>query len=60
MSREGELNGRTWGMQATDIRVVRVDGEPMTFGFALVREILVKQILFGYLAVVHALHRHAA
>ena len=50
MSREGELNGRTWGMQATDIRVVRVDGQPMTFGFALVREILVKQILFGYLA----------
>jgi uncharacterized RDD family membrane protein YckC len=50
MSREGEHNGRTWGMQATDIRVVRVDGQPMTFGFALVREILVKQILFGYLA----------
>ena len=22
MSREGELNGRTWGMQATDIRVI--------------------------------------
>jgi uncharacterized RDD family membrane protein YckC len=51
MSREGEHNGRTWGMQAADIRVVRVDGQPFTFRFALVREILVKQILFGYLAV---------
>jgi uncharacterized RDD family membrane protein YckC len=51
MSREGEMNGRTWGMQVTDIRVVRVDGQPITFGFALIREILVKQILFGYLAV---------
>jgi len=50
MSRQGEMNGRTWGMQVTDIRVVRVDGEPITFGFALVREILVKQILFGYIA----------
>ena len=50
MSREGEMNGRTWGMQVTDIRVVRVDGQPITFGFALIREILVKQILFGYLA----------
>ncbi len=50
MSREGEHNGRTWGMQVTEIRVVRIDGQQFTFGFALVREILVKQILFGYLA----------
>jgi uncharacterized RDD family membrane protein YckC len=52
MSRPGERNGQTWGKQATEIRVVRADGQPITFGFALLRELLVKTILFGYVAVV--------
>jgi uncharacterized RDD family membrane protein YckC len=51
MSRPGERNGQTWGKQATEIRVVRTDGQPITFAFALVRELLVKTVLFGYVAV---------
>jgi uncharacterized RDD family membrane protein YckC len=50
MSREGPRNGQSMGKQAVGIRVVRVDGRPVTFGFALHREILVKTIVFGYLA----------
>ena len=49
MSREGPRNGQSLGKQAIGIRVVRVDGQPVTFGFALYREILVKTIVFGYL-----------
>jgi uncharacterized RDD family membrane protein YckC len=52
MSRPGERNGQTWGKQATEIRVVRVDGRPITFGFAFVREVLVKTVLFGYVAFI--------
>jgi uncharacterized RDD family membrane protein YckC len=50
MSREGQRNGQSLGKEALGIRVVRVDGRPLTFGFALYREILVKTIIFGYLA----------
>jgi uncharacterized RDD family membrane protein YckC len=49
MSREGPRNGQSLGKQAIGIRVVRVDGQSVTFGFALYREILVKTIVFGYL-----------
>jgi uncharacterized RDD family membrane protein YckC len=49
MSREGPRNGQSLGKQAIGIRVVRVDGQQVTFGFALYREILVKTIVFGYL-----------
>jgi uncharacterized RDD family membrane protein YckC len=40
-------NGKTLGRIATNIRVVRHDGQPITFGFAMVREVAVKWILFG-------------
>src|SRR5829696_5613498 len=40
-------NGKTLGRMATGIRVVRASGEPMTFGFAMLREVAVKAILFG-------------
>jgi uncharacterized RDD family membrane protein YckC len=40
-------NGRTVGRSVTGIRVVRVDGAPMTFGFAMLREVAVKALLFG-------------
>ncbi len=40
-------NGQTLGRMATGIRVVRANGEPMTFGFAVLREVVVKGLLFG-------------
>jgi uncharacterized RDD family membrane protein YckC len=40
-------NGQTVGRMATGIRVVRANGQPMTFGFAVLREIVVKGLLFG-------------
>jgi uncharacterized RDD family membrane protein YckC len=42
-------NGKTLGRQATGIRVVRADGGPITFGFAMLREVVVKALLFGIL-----------
>jgi uncharacterized RDD family membrane protein YckC len=47
MSRSGKRNGQTLGRQAAGIRVVRDDGEPVAFGFAFVREVVVKWFLFG-------------
>jgi uncharacterized RDD family membrane protein YckC len=40
-------NGRTLGRMVTGIRVVRASGEPMTFGVAFLREVLVKWFLFA-------------
>jgi uncharacterized RDD family membrane protein YckC len=40
-------NGQTVGRQVTGIRVVRADGQPIGFGFAMVREVLVKALLVG-------------
>ena len=37
-----KTNGATLGKKATGIRVVRTDGAPITFGFAMIREVLVK------------------
>jgi uncharacterized RDD family membrane protein YckC len=45
MAREGEHNGQSWGKQALGIRVVRDNGEPVGFGFAALREIVVKGLL---------------
>jgi uncharacterized RDD family membrane protein YckC len=42
MAREGPRNGQTWGKQAMDIRVVRDNGQTMSFGWAALREIAVK------------------
>jgi uncharacterized RDD family membrane protein YckC len=42
MAREGVNNGQTWGKQALGIRVVRDNGQPMSFGWAALREIAVK------------------
>ena len=41
-------DGRTLGRMATGIRVVRANGEVMTFGFAVIREVVVKVLLFGF------------
>lgn len=63
MKRDGKANGQTWGKQALGIRVVHVDGRPMTFGSAALREIAVKGLLgsvaasftFGIAALLDAL-----
>lgn len=46
-----KTDGRTVGKMATGIRVVREDGKPVDFGFAMLREILIKHIVFGYLSI---------
>jgi uncharacterized RDD family membrane protein YckC len=47
MARDGARNGQTWGKQILGIRVVRDAGEPVGFGFAALREIVVKGLLVG-------------
>jgi uncharacterized RDD family membrane protein YckC len=42
-------NGQTLGRKATGIRVVRANGLPIDFGFAMLREVAVKTLLFGVL-----------
>jgi uncharacterized RDD family membrane protein YckC len=51
MARGGSYNGQTWGKQLVGIRVIRADGAPIALGFALLREVIVKTLLFGYLAL---------
>jgi uncharacterized RDD family membrane protein YckC len=48
MKRPGPRNGQTWGKQALDIRVVHDTGEEVTFGYAFLREVVVKYFLFGF------------
>jgi uncharacterized RDD family membrane protein YckC len=40
-------NGKTFGRMACGIRVVRTSGAPITFWFAVLREVVVKSLLFG-------------
>jgi uncharacterized RDD family membrane protein YckC len=40
-------NGKTLGRMVCGIRVVRADTQPITFGFAMLREVAVKGLLFG-------------
>ena len=47
MGREGEKNGMTLGKQIVGIRVVKEDGQPVTVGFAVLREFVVRTLLFG-------------
>ena len=42
MKRHGRHNGQTVGKQATGIRVIRADGEPMKFADAALRQIIFK------------------
>jgi uncharacterized RDD family membrane protein YckC len=46
MAREGAPNGQSLGKQILSIRVVRDDGEPVSFGFALLRQFVVFYLLF--------------
>ena len=43
-------NGQTLGKMATDIRVVRANGRAMEFGWAFLREVVVKGLVFGVLS----------
>jgi uncharacterized RDD family membrane protein YckC len=43
-------NGKTLGRMATGIRVVRANGQPITFGYAALREVVVKWLLIGAIA----------
>jgi len=45
-----KTNGKTLGRMACGIRVVRANGRPITFGYATVREVLVKWLLIGVIA----------
>lgn len=47
MSRKGGRNGQTLGKQLLGIRVLRDDGQPVSFGFALLREVVIKGLLVG-------------
>ena len=47
MMREGPRNGQTIGRQLLGIRVVRNTGQPMSFGWAALREFVVKGLLVG-------------
>jgi uncharacterized RDD family membrane protein YckC len=47
MSRSGSGNGATWGKQIVGIRAVRDAGQPFDFGNALLREFVIKGLLFG-------------
>jgi len=47
MAREGAGNGQTWGKQIVGIRAVRDGGQPFDFGSALLREFVIKGLLFG-------------
>ena len=47
MKRPGAHNGQTWGKQALEIRVIHDTGEEVTFGYAFLREVVVKYLLFG-------------
>ena len=40
-------NGQTLGRMVLGIRVVRAKGQPMTFWFAMLREVVIKTLLFG-------------
>ncbi len=44
MQRSGERNGQTLGKQWLGIRVVRVSGEPMGWGWSLLREFVLKGV----------------
>jgi uncharacterized RDD family membrane protein YckC len=43
-------NGKTLGRMAMNIRVVRTSGAPITFGFAMLREVVVKAFLFWFIS----------
>lgn len=52
MTRKGSRNGQTWGKQLFEIRVVRDTGEPYGAGAAMLRESVIKLIVFDWLGII--------
>ena len=52
-------NGKTLGRMASGIRVVRANGQPIDFGYAVLREVVVKWLLFGAIRLLHVRPRGA-
>ncbi len=48
VQRDGPRNGQTLGKQWLGIRAVRMDGQPFNWGAGLLRELAIKQLLFGF------------
>jgi uncharacterized RDD family membrane protein YckC len=47
LSRGGERNGQTLGKQWVGIRAIREEAAPFTYGPAVMRELVIKNLLFG-------------
>jgi uncharacterized RDD family membrane protein YckC len=47
MSRPGARNGQTFGKQIVGIRVIREDGHPFSYGTAVLREFVIRYLLFN-------------
>ncbi|HZA59385.1 MAG TPA: RDD family protein [Solirubrobacterales bacterium] len=45
LARKGQGNGQTLGKRAVNLRVVRADGQPVTFWLGVLREFVVKQLI---------------
>jgi uncharacterized RDD family membrane protein YckC len=58
MARGGANNGQTVGKQVLDLRVVREDGEPMTFGKGALREVVGRAIPWYFTCGVYGLLDH--
>jgi uncharacterized RDD family membrane protein YckC len=52
MARGGKNNGQTWGKRALGIRVVRDNGQAVSFGLAALREIAVKGLLVSLVSAI--------
>jgi uncharacterized RDD family membrane protein YckC len=52
MMRPGAPNGQSLGKQIVGIRVIRDTGEPMTFGYAVLREFVIRVLLFGVVGTI--------
>jgi uncharacterized RDD family membrane protein YckC len=48
MARDGARNGQTLGKQWVGIRVIRDTGQPFDLGHGILREFVVKILLFGW------------
>lgn len=52
LAREGSRNGQTPGKRIVGIRVVHTSLNPMRFGQAVLREWVLKYLLFGYIGAI--------
>lgn len=54
MARRGKANGQSFGKQMMDIRVVRTNGEPVSFWNAFLRQVIAQQLLIAFTLYVYA------